>query len=154
MQGIFKGWIEGKEYGFINVKDGMGDVFLHIKETLKEMQLESGDTISFDIVNTNKGRAAKHIQVINKAAKLKHENTPVNSDEENSILDDDIEDLDTSSVDSRLLREIMDWKREAKAEDNYRYFWHVKEVDQISQGKKYFVIGRKGSGKTAICEHL
>ncbi|WP_051516471.1 P-loop ATPase, Sll1717 family [Herbaspirillum sp. RV1423] len=67
---------------------------------------------------------------------------------------DELEELDTSSVDHDLLAEIATWKREAKAEDNDRYFWHVKEVDQIAKGQKYFVIGRKGAGKTALCEYF
>lgn len=154
MQGVFKGWVSGKNYGFISVNDGNGDVFLHFRETTKETRPETGDTVSFEIMNNYKGRAAKNLQVINKTVKLEDENKPVDNGEDNPMLDDDIEDLDTSSVDLRLLREIADWKREAKAEDSYRYFWHVREVDQISQGKKYFVIGRKGSGKTAICEHF
>ncbi|MBI5430741.1 MAG: hypothetical protein HY938_09845 [Nitrosomonadales bacterium] len=53
-----------------------------------------------------------------------------------------------------LIQEIATWKREGKAEDNDRYFWHVKEVDQIARGDKYFVIGRKGAGKTALCEYF
>ncbi len=67
---------------------------------------------------------------------------------------EDIEELDGSSVNHGLLDEIATWKREAKAEDNDRYFWHVKEVDQIAKGDKYFVIGRKGAGKTALCEYF
>ncbi len=67
---------------------------------------------------------------------------------------EDIEELDSSSIDSRILNEISKWKREAKAEDGYRYFWHVEEVDKIDKGEKYFVIGRKGTGKTAICEYF
>jgi hypothetical protein len=69
-------------------------------------------------------------------------------------LSEDVEELDTTAVSIDVLREISNRKREAKAEDNDRYFWHVGEVDQIAKGEKYFVIGRKGSGKTAICEYL
>ncbi|MBF5038950.1 hypothetical protein INP77_05540 [Methylophilus sp. 13] len=65
-----------------------------------------------------------------------------------------MEDLDTSNVDQALISEISSWKREGKAEDNDRYFWHVKEVDQIAKGEKYFVIGRKGAGKTALSEYF
>jgi hypothetical protein len=50
--------------------------------------------------------------------------------------------------------EIAEWKLEAKLEDNARYFFHVDEVSQIEKGKRSFVIGRKGCGKTAISEHL
>jgi energy-coupling factor transporter ATP-binding protein EcfA2 len=55
---------------------------------------------------------------------------------------------------SAVLEEISEWKLEAKLEDNARYFFHVGEVQRIEQGKRSFVIGRKGCGKTAISEHL
>lgn len=67
---------------------------------------------------------------------------------------EDLEELDISKVDKNLITEISTWKREAKAEDNDRYFWHVKEVDQIAKGDKFFVIGRKGAGKTALSEYF
>ncbi len=75
---------------------------------------------------------------------------------ENDILmqSEEIEELDTKDVNVALLSEIANWKREAKSENNDQYFWHVREVDQIARGDKYFVIGRKGAGKTAICEYF
>lgn len=54
----------------------------------------------------------------------------------------------------KLCEEISDWKLEAKLEDNGRYFFHINEVQRIEQGKRSFVIGRKGCGKTAISEYL
>jgi hypothetical protein len=54
----------------------------------------------------------------------------------------------------KLLEEIEDWKLEAKLEDNSRYFYHTKIVDRILKGKKLYIIGRKGTGKTAITENL
>lgn len=53
-----------------------------------------------------------------------------------------------------ILEEIEDWKLEAKLEDNERYFFHTRTVDRIVTGKKLYVIGRKGTGKTAITENL
>ena len=54
-----------------------------------------------------------------------------------------------------IFEEIRDnWKLEAKAENSSRYFFHMKELDRISSGKKAYVIGRKGTGKTAISENL
>jgi hypothetical protein len=75
-------------------------------------------------------------------------------DDDERLMSEDIEELDTAGVKTGLLKEIARWKREAKAEDNDRYFWHVTEADKISKGDRYFVIGRKGSGKTAICEYF
>jgi hypothetical protein len=74
--------------------------------------------------------------------------------EEKSMLGQEVSPLDSSTVDLNVLREVASWKREARSEDNDRYFWHVNEVDQVTRGDRYFVIGRKGSGKTAICEYF
>jgi len=46
-----------------------------------------------------------------------------------------------------------EWKLEAKQED-IKYFYSVKEVNALLNGTKYYIIGRKGSGKTAIAKHL
>ena len=54
----------------------------------------------------------------------------------------------------QLLEELEDWKLEAKLENTKRYFYHTKAVERISSGSRLYVIGRKGAGKTAICEHL
>uniref|UniRef100_UPI0028970330 P-loop ATPase, Sll1717 family n=1 Tax=Lachnoclostridium sp. TaxID=2028282 RepID=UPI0028970330 len=48
---------------------------------------------------------------------------------------------------------INNWSVEAKKE-NSAYFYNVQEVNVICDGRKSFVIGRKGSGKTAIAQHL
>lgn len=55
---------------------------------------------------------------------------------------------------TELIREVSEWKLEAKLEDTARYFFHTNLVDRVSNGSKAFVIGRKGTGKTAITEHL
>jgi hypothetical protein len=46
------------------------------------------------------------------------------------------------------------WKLEAKLEDNLKYFYHYKEVNMILSNQKCYVIGRKGAGKSAICEYI
>lgn len=46
------------------------------------------------------------------------------------------------------------WKLDAKSEDTDRYFFHVEEVEAIQSGEKAYVIGRKGTGKTAIAQYL
>lgn len=54
-----------------------------------------------------------------------------------------------------IYREICDgWMLEAKSEDSLRYFFYVNEVESIQAGRKSYVIGRKGTGKTAISEYL
>jgi len=53
-----------------------------------------------------------------------------------------------------LLEEIENWKLEAKLEDSDRYFYHTRVVARILKGQKLYVVGRKGTGKTAISEYF
>lgn len=54
-----------------------------------------------------------------------------------------------------LLQEIREnWKLDAKTENTDRYFFHVKELERIVAGKRSYVIGRKGTGKTAISQFI
>ena len=53
-----------------------------------------------------------------------------------------------------LLEELKKWKVEAKLEDSERYFYHTDAVDSLLNGENSYVIGRKGSGKTAISEFI
>lgn len=57
-------------------------------------------------------------------------------------------------LNEELLKEISTWKLEAKLEDTARYFYHVRDLDRIENGERCYVIGRKGTGKTAIAEYL
>jgi Cdc6-like AAA superfamily ATPase len=68
--------------------------------------------------------------------------------------DDEIETGDPRTVSLELLKEVSKWKLEARAEDNDRYFYHVREVSDILSGEKCYVIGRKGAGKTALSEYF
>lgn len=45
------------------------------------------------------------------------------------------------------------WKLEAKMEES-KYFYNYQEVNTILDNSRCYVIGRKGSGKTAICNHI
>lgn len=54
----------------------------------------------------------------------------------------------------RALKEIASWRIDAKLEDNERYFYKTFEVDMLLNGEKSYVIGRKGTGKTAIAKFL
>ena len=54
----------------------------------------------------------------------------------------------------KVLINIRDnWKLEAKLE-NEKYFFCIDEVKQVLDGKKCFIIGRKGMGKTAISGYV
>lgn len=52
------------------------------------------------------------------------------------------------------LKAISDWKLEAADEDSSRYFYGMPGVASVQSGESSYVIGRKGSGKTAVAEHV
>ena len=52
------------------------------------------------------------------------------------------------------MEEIRRWKLESNEEDTSRYFYAVPGVADLQSGDTCFVVGRKGSGKTAIAEHI
>ncbi|MCF7789654.1 MAG: hypothetical protein K9N47_26255 [Prosthecobacter sp.] len=51
-------------------------------------------------------------------------------------------------------QEIANWKLEARLEDNARYFYRISALPRLHSGEHSYVIGRKGSGKTALSEYL
>ena len=57
---------------------------------------------------------------------------------------------DNKAVYERIKNE---WKLEAKQEDS-KYFYFLNEANEILEGKKNMVIGRKGEGKTAIAQYI
>lgn len=52
------------------------------------------------------------------------------------------------------LRGIKEWKLEARSEDTDKYFFQVPEIPSLLDGSRSYVIGRKGTGKTAIAQYI
>ncbi len=57
-------------------------------------------------------------------------------------------------ITKKAMHEISLWKHEAKNEDIPRYFWRFPEYSEIVSGHKCFVIGRKGTGKSAVASYI
>ena len=55
---------------------------------------------------------------------------------------------------SPCLKAVADWKLEERGADNARYFFETEDMAGLYNGALCFVIGRKGSGKTALAEHI
>lgn len=53
-----------------------------------------------------------------------------------------------------FLHEIRGWKLEAKLDDVKKYFYGTPRIGDIKDGSSCYIIGRKGTGKTAIVQYL
>jgi cold shock CspA family protein len=151
-QGTFKGWLPQRGFGFIRPDDLSADIFLHSSEIPDWSQLRAGGRIEFETRESDRGRVANEVTILRAGPPVKTAllpqtacggggNIPVaiprDADSRGYDADDlaseEIEELDTQDVDVAMLSEISTWKREAKAEDTSRYFWHGNEVDQIAR---------------------
>lgn len=131
MLGTVKNYDHKKKFGFIVDEDGEYRFFSFTNVEGKVI-LQPGDIVRFEPYANTRGPAATSIRIVGKQG-----------------------DPNLLGMGNEIfLDELSNWKMEAKLEDNERYFYHIGVVDLITKGNLCYVIGRKGTGKTAICEHL
>lgn len=66
VKGKVKWFNERKGYGFISRDDGAGDVFVHFSGIQQEgyKTLREGDTVEFEVANSDKGPKAINVRKI------------------------------------------------------------------------------------------
>jgi CspA family cold shock protein len=64
MRGKVKWFSERKGYGFISKEDGSGDVFVHFSSIEQDgfKTLREGETVEFDVVDSDKGPKATNVK--------------------------------------------------------------------------------------------
>lgn len=69
------------------------------------------------------------------------------------------EELTNNIIDNKNSIDVLtliaeNWKLDARLESKHNYYYHLNETKSILNGTKYYIIGRKGSGKSSISEYL
>ena len=127
-QGKVKFYHKNDDYGNISGNNGVTYKF-KLKDILNKASLSAGDTVSFNFYKNNRNTLyAKEIEK-------------------------DYWENNQNQQTSDIINNISNWSQEAKKEE-VNYFYTIEELDDLKNGNKNFVIGRKGTGKTAICEYM
>lgn len=128
--GTVASFFEEKRFGFLKGEDGK-QRFFRISDVKDRIILERGTRVRFVSEEAEKEGLhdrARKIQILEKK-----------------------QVIDNTSLFKSITTE---WMLEATHENTLRYFYHLDEFKQIENGTKCFVIGRKGTGKTALSEYL
>jgi len=64
MEGTVKFFNLKKGYGFISGSDGQ-DYFVHFTQLPKDAKLKTNDKVAFDIKETERGKQAQNVQILN-----------------------------------------------------------------------------------------
>jgi len=143
--GIVRSFNIYRGYGFIQIEGQKSLLFFH-KSGLVD-QIEENDKVSFDESANERGPLAVNVRrILNNPSE--QQNKLPNNESNRSKLANNVASIKT-------LKSIAEnWKLEAKLETQKNYFYHLQEVNSILNKNKYYIIGRKGSGKSSISEYL
>jgi hypothetical protein len=134
--GIIKNYNQTDGHG--SLVDESNEIRRFLKKDLNnEILISIGSKVYFTPINNEDGLFANNINQV--------ESKPISGNNQIGLEQEDI---------YQLYQEISSWKLEARAENISKYFYYTNEAYQIENGSKCFVIGRKGTGKTALAEYL
>ena len=143
MEGKVIKYFEDKGYGFIRTGK-IENIFFHISDVLEEVdRVPLNKMVKFEVEENIDGKT----RAINITFKRKERPPPPKPYE------GETRDLSENEI-SDCLEEIKSWKLEAKLEDMEKYFFHVPELNLILKGQASYIIGRKGTGKSALVKYL
>lgn len=154
MRGKIIYWNEEKGYGFIDAGETK-DYFFHISSVeTGEDSVKLGSLADFEIQKSNGKSQATTIRIHTTSPSIEKIHTPrQRTTKYTSDYSGSYTKLPGSEM-IRCLEAVSGWKLEAKLEDAIKYFLPIPEMDLIRSGKKSYIIGRKGTGKTAIVSYL
>ena len=126
-----------KAFGFI--KSANKQQFFFHKTNVKFDAIKIGTLVSFEVKMNPKTNKTNSVNIQNLSPEYLTKKYRLT------------EPLNTHSI----LKSISNnWKLEARIEKNKDYFFYNREIRHIVENNKYYIIGRKGTGKTSISEHL
>lgn len=151
-------------FGFLKADDPelagqTDDIFFHSSETGGRWKtLRRGDVVEFEMFDKNGKKQARIVDHFARAVVAKPSSTSKRSPRvrtrkfAGSYKGPTLELSDDKR--RAALIEIAKWKLEARLDDISRYFFSIPELNDVVAGDVSYVIGRKGTGKTALVQYL
>lgn len=146
-------------FGFLReVIDGAvsgPDIFFHRTGTGgRWSKLRPGDTVEFEVVEGERVQA-RILNVISASPASTHTSKGERERTRRFQAPYEGPTLElTPEARVAALREVAKWKLEARLDDLRRYFFSIPELNDLITGDASYVIGRKGTGKTALVQYL
>jgi cold shock CspA family protein len=145
--GIVKFFNNKVGFGFILIDDSTTEIYVHESGLIHP--IKENDKVSFEETEGKKGLTAVEVRVLEESSNGNTQEQP----NTNGSLKPTENKQDSASLE--IIKSIAEnWKLEAKLETQKDYFYHLSEVNSILNKSKYYIIGRKGSGKSSISEYL
>ena len=157
MKGTIVFYNEERGFGFIDVPGEVEHYWFHISEVIAGRDsVHHGAVAQFEPA-TYKGRnRGQNVEIV-EVQPRNNKDTPRQKRMRRTSFTPDYSGtwitIDEDEM-HECLREISNWKLEAKLEDVVKYFCPMPEIDNLIGGRKSYVIGRKGTGKTALVEYI
>lgn len=150
-QGVLVRVLKRRGYGFIRTEDGQ-EYFAHSSGFTGGWRTAAvGDAVSFDVSALGDRKVATNAVVSSSSsAERAKRRVSVRASKSYNGATCDLNESQRTSA----LTDISKWKLEARLDDIQRYFFAVPELNQVQEGTASYVIGRKGTGKTALVQYI
>ncbi len=153
MQGQICFYNDERGFGFIKTNHEQ-DCYFHIESVENnEEKIAVGSLVEFDERIFSGRKRATRVKILPSTSKQRSSTDGSKKFFKTADYAGEFLVLSSNEIDQTLI-EISNWKLEAKLEDTIRYFLPMPEVGEILRGRRSYVIGRKGTGKSAIVSHL
>lgn len=151
MRGTIEFYLHDKGYGFLTDESGVRRFFHKTEIMTGTSTVTNGVAVDFTPAEVSGKAQAKRVSVLANVTPTGPRSRMKRG--KGGVYAGHYTHLSSEALYAALF-EISRWKLEAKLDNVTRYFFHVPALVTIISGDASYVIGRKGTGKTALAQYI